>query len=95
MYWTDLQALLDEVTFPIRVDQFVTEMGHHLIEYSTGTVESVEELCDRIDVSQYVSAEDAGMSLMLAMHGDAVGRRGYSDRDPPIHGVDGYDPVSC
>lgn len=95
MDWTEVRAQVPDLSFPLPVDDFVAEMGGLTIEYATGTVETVEEVCGRVDVDVYASANDAQLALAAGLDGDAVGRKGYSDRDPPIDGLDEYDPVSC
>lgn len=91
----DLSSLFDHLSFPLTTEQFIAAVGRREIVYPTGKVERVEEVCRRVDVDEYSSRDDAELVIRSALDGDAVGRRGYSDRDPPIPGVDRYEQVSC
>ena len=95
MYRIEVWARLNDLTFPLHADEFVSQVGGLTIEYATGTEETVAEVCERVDVDTFTSADDAQLTLATGLDGDAVGRKGYSDRDPPIAGLDEYDHVSC
>ncbi len=86
--------LLNELAYPLSSEQLVSAIGSREVEYPTGKVESLETVCRRIEIDEYTSQDEVELILLSALHGDAVGRQGYSDRDPPIPEIDRYDPIS-
>lgn len=94
MVTAELSHLLQELSYPISSGDLIGAIGRTEVEYPTGKVETIEQICLRIAVDGYASAGDAELAIRAGLDGDAVGRRGYSDRDPPIRGIDEYDPVS-
>lgn len=91
----DIDDLLDGLTFPLTTEQLIASVGSRRIEYPTGKEESLASVYRRVEVEEYGSLEEAELALRSALVADAVGRPGYSDRDPPIPGVNRYDHVSC
>ncbi|MFW6448788.1 MAG: hypothetical protein ACOC0X_04525 [Halobacteriota archaeon] len=90
----DFAALLEGLSFPISAEALIAAIGSTRVSYPTGKVETLEQICRRVDVDRYASAEDAELAIRSGLDADAVGRLGYSDRDPPLPGVDDYDQVS-
>lgn len=88
------RGLLEGLSFPITAEDLIAAIGSTRVTYPTGKVETLEQVCRRVEVDSYDSAEDAELAIRSGLDGDAVGRPGYSDRDPPLLGIDDYDQVS-
>lgn len=91
MRLTEFDSRLDRLTYPTSTDDVVSQFGTSEIDFQDGT-ERVDRVLGRFGAQTFDSPDDLRMTLYGALPGEAVGRRGYSDRDPP--GVDEVDPVS-
>lgn len=90
----DIAGLLEDLVFPMTREELIAHIGTHEIDHPTGTSETVAEICGRIDADVYHSRDDALLALCCGLSGEAIGRKHYSDRDPPIHGVEPHSYVS-
>lgn len=76
---------LDEirhVSYPATPGEIVDELDDPVLQLPNGE-ERLAEAFDRIDVDRLDCPEDATLSMLSALSEDAIGRKGYSDRDPP------------
>jgi len=80
-------------TFPATTDELIEEYGETDLTHPNGT-ETLGEALSRLDSETLESAEQARMATFSAVSGDAIGRKGYSDRDPTQPGEEGPDPLS-
>lgn len=75
----------DELTrglsFPLTSEELIEERGEEDIELADGT-ESVRAVIERLGSETYEDSRDVQAALMNGVCGRAVGRQGYSDRDP-------------
>lgn len=96
MRFNEASDLFDDPEFPATRDEIVDEIGDRELEYPNGSeTETIEEIFDRSGTETFDTAEEARLTYYAALDGDAVGRKGYSDRDPPTPGTDDEnDPVS-
>ncbi|SNZ18032.1 hypothetical protein SAMN06269185_3202 [Natronoarchaeum philippinense] len=86
--------LLTETEYPITTDELVERYGDQQIELADGT-ETVGEILARLDGETYEHKEDAEFAIYSAVSDRAIGRKGYSDRDPtPLGSPHGPDQVS-
>ena len=86
--------LLTETEYPITTDELVERYGDRQIELADGT-ETVGEILARLDGETYEHREDAEFAIYSAVSERAIGRKGYSDRDPtPLGSPHGPDQVS-
>lgn len=92
MRYNEALELFDDPEFPATRAEVVDEIGDREFEYPGGS-ETIEEVFDRADEETFETAEEARLAYCAALDADAVGRKGYSDRDPPTPGTDG-DSVS-
>lgn len=90
-----IDTLLTDFVFPLQAAELVDAVGDDIILYPTGAEETVEDVCTRLDVDEFETRDEASSLLTSVLAADAVGRRRYSDRDPPIQGIDRYDRLSC
>lgn len=79
-------------TFPTTTDELIEEYGEMEFELPNG-VEQLGDVLDRVDGEEFDSAEDALQSTYGALGEEAIGRKGYSDRDPVCPG-ENHEPMS-
>jgi len=91
MRLTEFDARLDRLTYPTSTDDVVSQFGTSEIAFQDGA-ERLDRVLGRFGTETFDSPDELRMTLYGALPGEAVGRRGYSDRDPP--GVDEVEPVS-
>jgi hypothetical protein len=81
-------------TFPSTTDEFVAEHGDVELELPNGGAVTLGEVLERLPNEQFETEEDARLSAYSALGEDAIGRKGYSDRDATCPGEDGHERVS-
>lgn len=84
---------LHELDYPATADDVVDDFGGEHLEFPAGS-EDPRAVLQRIDAGDFACPDDACLALLSALGPDAVGRRRYSDRDPPLCCEDGPAPVS-
>jgi hypothetical protein len=80
-------------SFPSTTAEFVEEHGHIELELPNGA-STVADVFERLPNEQLTTEEDARLSIYSALGEEAIGRKGYSDRDATCPGEDGHQPVS-
>lgn len=80
-------------TFPTTTAEFVAEHGDVELELPNGAV-TLGEVLGRLPDEELETAEDARFATYSALGEDAIGRKGYSDRDPSCLGETGHERVS-
>jgi len=83
----------DTHSFPTTSDELIEAYGDQIIELPNGT-ERLGDVLARMGPTVYESAADARLAARSAVSNKAIGRVGYSDRDPVAIGEDGPDQVS-
>lgn len=73
---------LEDLSYPATTGTVVTEFGDTEIQFSNGSERLVDAL-EKCDRETFDCPEDAKLTLLSSLDSDAVGRKGYSDRDPP------------
>lgn len=81
--FTDLDPVLEDISYPITMDEFVAEHGDHSIERTNAEPITVEELFEGMGDDTYESPEEVRQSILTFMPRDSVGRQRYSDRGDP------------
>jgi hypothetical protein len=79
--------------FPCTTQGFLAEHGEVELELSGRTV-TLDEVFDCMPDEDLQTEEDARLAVYSALGDAAIGRKGYSDRDPTCPGEDGHEPVS-
>jgi len=79
-------------TFPTTAEELIDEYGETELELQNGA-EQLGDVLDRVDAEEFDSAEEALQSAYGALGEEAIGRKGYSDRDPTCPGED-REPIS-
>lgn len=79
--------------YPITSEEIIETDGDITLELPNGT-ERLGEALSRSAPETFESAEDAEFAAYSGVSSKAIGRKGYSDRDPICMGEDGPDEVS-
>ena len=89
----DTTDMLAAQSYPLTAAELVEACGDHELDEADGG-ETLGAVIERSGDERFESALDATFAVYGAVGEDAVGRVGYSDRDPTPMGVDGPDQVS-
>jgi hypothetical protein len=73
--------LLSETEFPTTTEQFIERHGDAELELPNGT-ETIAEVLEHADGETFDTPEDARLTVYASLSSQAIGRKGYSDRDP-------------
>ncbi|MFB6070684.1 MAG: hypothetical protein ABEJ76_06625 [Halanaeroarchaeum sp.] len=85
--------LLETESYPMTADELTTNLGDHRMSLPNGE-ERLATVIERSGVGWFGSANEAREAVYGAVSDKAIGRHGYSDRDPSPMGVDDHEPVS-
>ena len=95
MVYTSTDDLFDDGSYPMTTDELIDEYGDHELELPNGS----EEIADVLavmghDPETFENAEEARYAVYAGLSSKAIGREGYTDRDPEPPGTEGHDLVS-
>ncbi|AHB64643.1 hypothetical protein HISP_01000 [Haloarcula hispanica N601] len=79
--------------YPVSAEEIIEGDGDMELELPNGT-ERLGDALSRSAPETFESAEDAEFAAFAGVSSKAIGRKGYSDRDPVCMGEDGPDQVS-
>lgn len=79
----DLLARLDNLTYPTTTDGVIAALDDPELQLPAGS-DRLSAVFTRTSMTALDCAEDAKISVLSALNEDAIGRKGYSDRDPPV-----------
>ena len=86
--------LIGDHVYPATTEELIDAYGEQVLELPNGS-ETVGDVLARLESETFTSPEEAHFALFSAVSDKAVGRVGYSDRDPtPLGSLYGPDPVS-
>ncbi len=74
-------ALVDAHEYPATTEELIEAYGDRRLELQNGS-ETVGEVLARLENETFESAEEAVAAIYSAVSDKAIGRVGYSDRDP-------------
>lgn len=80
-----LLAAFDELAYPVSTQRAVATLDDPEIQLPNGS-DRLSTVFDRIAVERLECRDDARLAVLSAFDSDAVGRKRYSDRDPPVVG---------
>jgi hypothetical protein len=80
-------------TFPTTTAEFVEEHGETELELPNGA-STLGDVLDCLPNEEFETEEDARLAVYSALGEEAIGRKGYSDRDATAPGEDGHEVVS-
>lgn len=78
----ELLARLETMTYPKTTDHVVEELDDPTLTLVDGK-DRLSSVFERVDDEVFDCCDDAKLAVLGGLKGDAVGRKGYSDRDPP------------
>jgi hypothetical protein len=85
---------IDELDYPLTTDDLAAELAGDELELPGGS-ERLPEVLERLGSETFETAEDARFAVFTGVSEKAIGRKGYSDRDPtPVGSRLGPDQVS-
>lgn len=87
----ELNNLIDEIEFPTTSADIIATYGDRQVSLADGD-ETVATVFSRCSPETFATPEDARLTLYSALSDEAIGRKGYSDRDPPQ--LSEGDPIS-
>lgn len=72
-----------ELEYPVTSAELIDELGDIEIDLPIGT-ESIGDVFARVGSDTYIEPGEAYSMFMSGLSSKAIGRKGYSDRDPPV-----------
>lgn len=75
----------EEYSYPLASERLIELLGDDELELPSGT-ERLADVFDRTRTESFDSPDDVRLTFLAALDSDAIGRKGYSDRDPPTVG---------
>jgi hypothetical protein len=85
---------IESQTYPLTTDELTDRIGDDELELARGT-ETIADVLQRFGDQTFQTPEDVRHTLEAGVCERAIGRKGYSDRDPTTPGsVYGHDCVS-
>ena len=92
MRLNQLPTVLDSLSYPLSAEELAAALeGETLVH--PGGAEPASAVVDRCGPDALRTADDAWLSMVANVDGAAIGRKGYTDRDPPC-GPSEFDAVS-
>lgn len=82
MRLNELASQLETYTYPMSADDLAVALDGRKLDYPAGE-EPLSAVVDRSGSDTMVSADDAWLSIVASVDEGAIGRKFYSDRDPP------------
>lgn len=92
MRLNQLPTVLDDLTYPLSADELAAALEGETLVHPVGE-EPLAAVIDRCGPDAMRSADDAWLSMVANVDEEAIGRKSYSDRDPPC-GPTEFDAVS-
>lgn len=80
-------------TFPSTTEELIEEYGEMELELPNG-VNTLEDVLSRLPDEEYEDSEEALAAAYGVLGEEAIGRKGYSDRDPLAPGERDSEPLS-
>ena len=85
--------LLAAQSYPMTAEELAAQCGDHELDHPNGT-EQLRAVIERTGEGRFETVLEAQLAVYGAVSAEAVGRVGYTDRDPVPMGTDGPRPVS-
>jgi hypothetical protein len=93
MTLNETASMLSERSYPTTSQQLAETHGDHELDLPNGT-EELSTVLARAGDQTFVDADEALLAVYGAVSSKAVGRVGYTDRDPTPLGTYGPEQVS-
>lgn len=86
------KRVFERLEYPITTADLVEEIGDEEIDLQIGT-ETVGDVFGRLASETYEDPSEAYTMFLSGLSTKAIGRKGYSDRDPPVQPTTGSSPI--
>lgn len=86
-----LAQQLEEHEYPATSDELVEVYGESVLIFQNGE-QTLREVFEATATETFNSPGDARQAIFNGVNEQAIGRKGYSDRDPPAPGEDSEQP---
>ena len=83
MRLNDIDAVLQGMEFPTTSQAIIDSHGGRELSLANGS-ETVRQVFGRCGAESFTSPEEARLTLYSSVGEGAIGRKGYTDRDPPM-----------
>lgn len=93
MCYTSTDGLFEDHSYPTTTRDLIDRYGDKTLELAGGS-QTVGEVLSVASEETFESAEEARYAVYAGMGSEAIGREGYTDRDPEPPGTNGHVPVS-
>lgn len=93
MLETETGNRIDACDYPADARTILEAVGDATLSLPRGS-EPVADAIERAGDTTFHSAEDVHTAIYCGVSDKAIGRQGYSDRDPGTVGCDGPEPLS-
>ena len=81
----EFAGMLDRFDYPTTTDDICAAYGGTELSFQNGA-ETVSTALNRCGPQSFDGPDEARLTLYSAVCEDAIGRKGYADRDPPLLG---------
>ena len=85
MRLSEFDRTLDRLEYPTTTEHVASEFGGQELHFQDGSTR-VDRVIGRFGAETFASPDELRMTLYGSLPGEAVGRKGYTDRDPPALG---------
>lgn len=92
-FMTEVTERIDAHSFPATTQELIDAYGTIEIDLPNGS-ETFGDTMGPFESQTFETAEDARLTAYSALGEAAIGRKGYSDRDPTALGEDGHEQMS-
>lgn len=79
----ELDGVIDDMEYPTTSQEIIDSHGGQELSLANGS-ETVGQVFDRFGAESFTSADEARLTLYSSLSEGAIGRKGYTDRDPPM-----------
>jgi|GEM_PF-85729 hypothetical protein len=86
----DLDDELDEMEYPVEAEELLDDYGSETLEFEEGSA-TLEELLEPMGSQSFESKNSVQQAVLTMVGDEAIGRKNYSDRDPPTTGQERQD----
>ncbi|WP_336346071.1 DUF5789 family protein [Halalkalicoccus ordinarius] len=86
-----LAQQLEEHEYPATNDELVEQYGESVLIFQNGE-QTLREVFEAMATESFNSPRDARQAIFNGVNEQAIGRKGYSDRDPPALGEESEQP---
>ena len=93
MQLKDIAAELETHEYPLTSEELAARHADETLDLPNGT-EQMGAVFEVFTEETYANAEEARAALYCGIGSNAIGRKGYSDRDPTPLGADDHEPLS-